>query len=174
MPSNKYRLCIGLYGRDVPNTYHWAFLATPKVPLGTPNETIRYHVANRPVKRDGVTKDTWTFEKKELATLQTQMLLVVVVVAKVEGSLEDLEASLRRVPVIQDNPEWRCRTWVANGLAQVIKDRILGTGVTNWTDVERGCLEYVQRKTHEGRFKKTPLPETTPTYDLIAKKEAAP
>lgn len=85
MPSDKDRLYIGLYARDVPNTYHWAFLKTPKAATDTPKETIRYHVASRPAKRDSITKDTWFFEKRELVSLKTQMLLVRVLVAKVEG-----------------------------------------------------------------------------------------
>ena len=173
MPSDKYRLYIGLYARDVPNTYHWAFLISPKAATGSPNETIRYHVANRPAKRDGMTKDTWFFEKRELVTLKTQLLLVRVLVAKIEGSQKDLEASVQRVPVIQDDPSWRCRTWVRNALAQITKDRILGTGVLDWDTVERGCLSYIERKKKEGRFQKTPIPEAIPTYDLIEKKETA-
>lgn len=124
-------------------------------------------------KRDGKTKDTWTFEKRELVTLKTQLLLVRVLVAKIVGSRQDLEASLRRVPVIQDDPNWRCRTWVKNALAQITKDRILGTGVAHWDIVEGECLSYVERKKREGRFQKTPLPEEIPTYDLIEKKETA-
>jgi len=174
MPSNKDRLYIGLYARDVPNTYHWAFLITPKAATGAPNETIRYHVVNRPTTRDGITKDTWSFEKRELVSLKTQLLLVRVLVAKIERSHNDLEASLLRVPVIQDDPSWRCRTWVKNALTQVTKDRILGTGVLDWDIVERECLSYVERKKVEGRFQKTPTPEGIPTYDLIEKKETAP
>lgn len=82
-----------------------------------------------------------------------------------------MEASLQHVPVIQDDPAWRCRTWLRNPLAQLTKDRILGTGVLDWDTVERLCLFYVERKKREGRFQNTPIPEGVPTYDLIEKKE---
>lgn len=128
-------------------------------------------MVNKPAEREGVTKDTWFFETRELTTLKTPLLLVRVLIAKLKGSHEDLKASLQRVLVIQDDPSWTCRTWIRNALAQVTDDSILGTGVLDWDTVERECLSYVERKKTEGRFQKTPISETMPTYDLIEKKE---
>lgn len=155
MPSNKDRLYIGLYARFSSDTYHWALLVTPKKAKRTPNEAVRYHAINRPLDQDGVTKNTWFFEKRELVSIRTQLLLVLVLVAKIEGSRDDLEASLRRTPVIQDDPDWNCLVWVRNAFAQLTQDKILGRGVLDWDAVERES--FIRRQKEDGRK----IPEIT-------------
>ncbi|KAI9846482.1 MAG: hypothetical protein M1837_003902 [Sclerophora amabilis] len=174
MPSTKERLYIGLYARSVPNTYHWAFLVTPKNETGAPNETVRYHVANRPALRDGSVKDTWSFERRELESLQMHLLLVRVLIGKISEPFEAFDASVGRVPVVQDDQSWRCRTWTRKTLAQLAKDGILSSAVVDWETVEKECVGYVERKKAQDRFRITPLPEQIPTYDLIHKKELIP
>lgn len=84
-----------------------------------------------------------------------------------------MEASLLRVPVVQDNNNWTCRIWVRNALAQLVTDSILGTKVTDWSIIEKECIAYVERKKKEGRFQKSPMPESVPTFDLLEMKETA-
>ena len=66
----------------MPETYHWALLKTPKAATDAAKETIRYHAVDRPAKRDGIIKATWAFEKRELVSLKSQMLLVRILVAE--------------------------------------------------------------------------------------------
>ncbi|KAI9827422.1 MAG: hypothetical protein M1819_006963 [Sarea resinae] len=171
MPSNKPRLYIGLYARNVPNSYHWAFLVSPKKEAGTQNETTRYHVVNRPAMRDGAVKDMWTYEQRDLVSMKTQMLLVRVLIAKIAKPRAAFDECLARVPVVQDDPDWRCRAWVSNALARLVDDKILGGQTQDWTFIERESVAYVERKKTEGRFQKEPAPTEVPTYDLIVAKE---
>ena len=62
MPSDKDRVYIGLYARDVPNTYHRACLKTPKEVTGAPKEKFRCYGANGTTKREGMTKYAWSAE----------------------------------------------------------------------------------------------------------------
>ncbi|KAI1118227.1 hypothetical protein F5Y14DRAFT_438655 [Nemania sp. NC0429] len=173
MPSNKPRLYIAIYVSGVENNeerkYHWGFLIGPKVEEG--EDVVpgaRYHVKN--------SLQEWTFEEAALVNIRnTKGLLARIVIAKIEDE-QRLVALLRRVPVIQDNPNWRCRTWVADALAEIAKDgKCVGTAELDWQKIEALARQYVGDKSVSGRYL-TPADvlRPKPTWDMLGNRESVP
>ena len=80
----------------------------------------RCHVKNRP--NPNGPGSVWQYEEVQLQNIQnTNSLLVRVMIGKVED-LARLITILRSIPVIQNDPGWRCRTWCANALAAIAAD----------------------------------------------------
>ncbi|KIV97164.1 hypothetical protein PV10_00946 [Exophiala mesophila] len=74
----------------------------------------------------------WHYAELELPNVQnTNTLLVRVIIAKVEN-LQRLLTILRGIPVIQNDPNWRCHSWCANALAAIAAD---GTAVGRDLDI---------------------------------------
>jgi hypothetical protein len=105
----------------------------------------------------------------------TNTLLVRVMIGKVED-LARLITILRSIPVIQNDPGWRCRTWCANALAAIAADgKAVGTSVLDWLRVEQAARWYAGQKTAEGRFATLALLlRPKPTWDLLENKEIMP
>ncbi|KAF2839085.1 hypothetical protein M501DRAFT_1031231 [Patellaria atrata CBS 101060] len=165
---NKDRLYVALYHHKREGENHWALLASSKD--ANPDSTNRYHATNKLVKRDGTLKSTWEFEHYPLLETKNARLLVKVLIGKIKSSQYNFERSLERVPIVQDNPEWTCLTWIRNAMQQLARDKILSdSSVTDWTFIEAKSSSYAKRKKDEGRFEE--WTETTPTYDLMAERE---
>jgi hypothetical protein len=118
----------------------------------------------------------WEYEEIQLQNVQnTTTLLVRVMVGKIED-LTRLITILRRIPVVQNDPGWRCRTWCANALAAIAADgKAVGTSVLDWQQIEQAARWYTGQKTAEGRFATSVLlARPKPTWDLLANKEIIP
>ncbi|KAF2743786.1 hypothetical protein M011DRAFT_212600 [Sporormia fimetaria CBS 119925] len=156
MPSNKKRLYIALY---------------PSGPKSETKETVpgyKFHVKNSPLG--------WTFEEVQVEDVRnTNPLLIRVMIAKIQDE-ERLTALLRRVPVVQNDPNWRCRSWIADALSEIAKDgSCVGTAELNWEKIEAFARKYVREKTANGRFKSAEdLVGSKPTWDLLEDKETVP
>ncbi|KAI1941145.1 hypothetical protein LOZ66_001653 [Ophidiomyces ophidiicola] len=154
MPTrNKDRVYVALYacGGNEPNMYHWAIIVGPKKE-GDGKLGYRYHVKH------------------------TAMLLGRIMVAKVTDGAQ-LHRCLAAVPIIQNNPEWTCRTWVKDAVASLEADgKSLGIRVTNWEEIEKTANEYIGTKRQQRRYDGSgPWKlRTVPTFDLIQKKETIP
>lgn len=149
--------------------YHWGFLVGPKLEKEPQVAGVRYHVKNLPIKG-------WLYEEITLANVQnTTSLLARIVVAKVTDE-ERLVDILRGTPVVQNDPNWRCRTWVADALSRLERDgRAVGTAQLDWGKIEALGREYVAKKTAAGRYSKTldmELPR--PTWDMLEGRETVP
>ncbi|KAI1915960.1 hypothetical protein LOZ53_000867 [Ophidiomyces ophidiicola] len=125
MPPNKDRLYIALFAHSRPDAYHWAFLVSPKENSNSNYQTIQYHATNRIQLRDGMMKATWELERVQLGKSEPVRLLARILIGKVERSRDELDKSLESVAVVQDDPNWRCRTWAEHALTQLGKDKIL-------------------------------------------------
>lgn len=67
----------------------------------------------------------------------TAQLLARILIAKVEDH-DRLTAILERVPLVQDDPEWRCRSWIASALEAIDKDgKAVGTSNLNWSELNK-------------------------------------
>ncbi|KAF2866268.1 hypothetical protein BDV95DRAFT_611731 [Massariosphaeria phaeospora] len=172
MPSNKRRLYIALYPSGVVNNeerkYHWGFLIGPKVEAKFVIPGGRYHVKNSPFG--------WTYEEILLKNVRaTNSLLARILIAKIEDE-QRLIALLRRLPVVQGDSNWRCRTWVASALAEIAKDgKCVGTAELDWQKIEAFARRYVADKAASGRYQSVEdILKPKPTWDMIEDKESIP
>ncbi|KAI0155603.1 hypothetical protein BJ166DRAFT_337965 [Pestalotiopsis sp. NC0098] len=172
MPSDKPRLYVALYPSGVVGNeerkYHWGFLIGPKAESkkGTPGG--RYHVKNSPWG--------WTYEERALDNVQnTTSLLARILIAKIENE-QHLIALLGRVPVIQGDSNWRCRTWIGSALAEIAKDgKCVGTAELDWKKIEAFGRRYVAEKTASGRYRTAEdLLQAKPTWDMLENREIIP
>uniref|UniRef100_A0A8H7KBP1 Uncharacterized protein n=1 Tax=Bionectria ochroleuca TaxID=29856 RepID=A0A8H7KBP1_BIOOC len=151
MVGNKNRLYIALYPSGVVGNeerkYHWGFLIGPKDESHPPVAGTRYHATNN--------------------------FLARIVIAKIADE-DRLINILRRNPVVNGDPEWRCRSWVAQALATIAEDgRSVGTAQLDWGKIERVARKYVRSKTESGRYAVIGDPkQPKPTYDMLEGKEA--
>ncbi|KAE9972322.1 hypothetical protein BLS_004073 [Venturia inaequalis] len=173
MAPNKKRLYIALYPSGVTGNeerrYHWGFLIGPKEEKSINTPGVRCHVKNHPLTG-------WTYEEKDVNDVQsTNTLLARIVIAKVEREQRLIEL-LRNVPVVNGDPNWRCRTWIAQALAEIAKDgNCVGSSQLNWETIEEFARQYVAQKTASGRYTKADdMLKPKPTYDLIKGKESVP
>ncbi|KAF2478356.1 uncharacterized protein BDR25DRAFT_321371 [Lindgomyces ingoldianus] len=172
MPSNKNRLYITLYPSGVANNeerkYHWGFLIGPKAEGKDVIPGASYHVKNSPFG--------WTYEEIPLENVQTTIrLLARILIAKIEDE-QRLITLLRRLPVVQGDSNWRCRTWVASALAEIAKDgKCVGTAELDWQKIEACARRYVGDKTASGRYRSAAdLSKPKPTWDMLENKESVP
>ena len=130
---------------------------------------MRYHVKNPPGRG-------WVYEEAPVRDVRNSgMLLARIVVGKITDEKRLIEI-IRSAPVIQNDPNWRCRTWVADVLERVAKDgRAVGTSNLSWTRIERVARDYVGKKTAEGRYGRGSDPtKPKPTWDTLQGRELLP
>lgn len=146
--------------------YHWGLLVGPKNEGKREAPGTRYHVKNTPL-------EGWQYEENELSDVRiTTRLLARFLVAKVEDHTR-LVAILRSIPVVQNDPNWRCRTWIANALAELAKDSTaIGTSQLDWAQIETTARQYVGKKAAAGRYDVADdMLKPKPTFDMLANKE---
>ncbi|MCJ1404687.1 hypothetical protein MMC11_007913 [Xylographa trunciseda] len=160
---------LHLQWANILQRYHWGFLVGPKVENKDKMSGTRYHVRNRPV-------EGWKYEEVPLQNVRsTTNLLARILVAKIEDE-ERLAKIFRSIPIIQNDPSWRCRTWVANALAEIAKDgKAVGSSELDWQKVEATARDYVGRKAAAGRYQDAAnLTKPSPTWDMLENKEVMP
>ncbi|RMD39815.1 hypothetical protein DV735_g5331, partial [Chaetothyriales sp. CBS 134920] len=148
--------------------YHWGFLIGPKAERNNPIPGARYHVKNSPLG--------WTYEEIPLANVRsTNSLLARILIAKIKDE-QRLIALFRRLPVVQGDPNWRCRTWVASALAEIARDGMcVGTAELDWPKIEAASRQYVANKTASGRYGfDADMTKPKPTWDMVENKEIVP
>jgi hypothetical protein len=145
--------------------YHWALLVGPKNESSKEVPGVRYHVRNPPLAG-------WTYEKTPVDNIQvTVQLLARILIAKVED-LDRLNAIFESVPVIQGDPKWTCRSWIASALEAIAKDgKAVGTSMLDWTKIEEFGRRYVAEKTAANRYKQGDLSGPRPMWDMLENKE---
>lgn len=103
------------------------------------------------------------------------MLLARIVIAKIED-MDGLVNIFRTTPCVQNDPKWRCRSWVAEVLERIRQEgNIVGTSVLSWPEIEQRARDYVSEKAAEGRYgtgADMSLPK--PTYNLYMRREVIP
>lgn len=146
--------------------YHWGLLVGPKSEKAFKVPGKRYHVKNTPM-------EGWIYEEAELENVRsTTRLLARILIAKVEDH-ERLVTILRRTPIVQNDPDWRCRSWIASALGELEKDnKAVGTSQLNWSEIEMLARQYVARKIAVGRYQHTEdIGRPKPTWDMLENKE---
>jgi hypothetical protein len=127
----------------------------------------RYHVKNKPITG-------WMYyEEVPLPnTRNTTSLPARIVIAKIEDE-ERLVNIFRTIPIIQNDPNWRCRAWLANALAEVAKDgNAVVSSELDWQKIEATARNYVGEKTAADRYlNAADLMKPSPAWDLLEDKE---
>lgn len=103
----------------------------------------------------------------------TTTLLARLVIAKIENERELLRV-LRETPVVQDDPEFRCRTWMADALVRMANTKpcVVDTSQLDWEKVERKARRYVEKEHATGRYEDVDVVmEPKPTWDMMEQKE---
>lgn len=113
------------------------------------------------------------YEEVELSNVQsTNALLARIVVAKItdEARLVDI---IRGTNVVQDNPAWRCRTWLTGCLARIAEDgKCVGTAQLDWSKIEPKARAYVAGKIDAGKYRSgADMLMPKPTFDMMRNKE---
>ncbi|KLU89510.1 hypothetical protein MAPG_08481 [Magnaporthiopsis poae ATCC 64411] len=168
MSSNKPRLYIALYPSGVTGNeerqYHWAFLIGPKHEKEKKVEGMRCHVKNRLA--------IWEYEELQIPNVRsTVSLLARLVIAKITDQ-QRLLGILRSIPLVQGDPEFRCRTWIARALEAIKVDgKCVGTAVLDWSHIEATAREYVAQKRQGGRYDSGGMALPKPTFDMLEGRE---
>lgn len=118
----------------------------------------------------------WYFEERTGGVEANGMLLVRVMIAKI-AKREQLVNILRSVPVKQDEAGWNCVAWVKEALEKVCADReVLGTNRTDWADLRKTAMWYIEKKKSEHRFDGQGDFDmrVVATYDSIDRKDSVP
>ncbi|KAJ8119444.1 hypothetical protein ONZ43_g3601 [Nemania bipapillata] len=172
MDSTRFRLYIGIHPSGVVNNeklkYHWTLMIGPRDEEKEMVAGTRFHVTNSIYG--------WKFEEISLRDIKTtSTLLARILIAKITDE-ERLVALLRRVPVVQNNAEWRCRTWVASALAAIAEDgKCVGPAELDWEKIEACGRRYVGNKTASGRYESTKdWVRPRPTWDILESEEILP
>lgn len=113
------------------------------------------------------------YEELDLRNVRTtDNLLVRVLIGKV-ADLERLENIFRSVPLVQNDPRWRCRTWTRHAVEALAADgRAMGTSVLDWQKIEDTAKWYAGEKADAGRFRDVDLIRMPkPTWDMLENKE---
>ncbi|KAG6036648.1 hypothetical protein E4U41_005572 [Claviceps citrina] len=174
MGRNKKRLHVALYPSGVTGNeerkFHWAFIIGPKGEDKKKNPGLRCHVKNLPPNH-------WVYEENELEDVQcTFNLLARLVIAKIEDEKRLLEI-FRETAIVQDDPNFRCRTWMADVLSRISRaePRVVGTSDLDWGRIEQRARGYVGKKIAEGRYLESGRAlKPKPTWDMMEKKETIP
>ncbi|GAO15684.1 hypothetical protein UVI_02019010 [Ustilaginoidea virens] len=150
--------------------YHWAFLVGPKDEDKAETPGLRCHVKNHPV-------NGWVYEEAELQNVKsTSNLLARFIIAKIEDK-QGLLRILRKTAVTQGDPNFRCRTWMADALSRISRaePKVVGTSELDWSRIEREARRYVEKKVAEGRYREAErMMEPKPTWDMLQQKEVIP
>lgn len=117
----------------------------------------------------------WIYEGTPLSNVKvTAQLLARILIAKVED-VDRLTAIFKSVPLVQDDPSWRCRSWIASALEAIAKDgKAVGTSELDWTKIEEFGRRYVAEKTAAGRYREGDLQGPRPMWDMLENKEMIP
>ncbi|KAG9234215.1 hypothetical protein BJ875DRAFT_496045 [Amylocarpus encephaloides] len=169
MVSGKQRLYIALYAKSGTN-YHWALLVGPKEEADN-SQGKRYHVREEFGHVAGQVR--WDYQGLEIQMGQTPLLLIRILFAKVKKP-DRLEQLLSRVVVVQDDPNWRCRHWVRDGVLALKSDgKTLGTAQLDWDYLESMANWFVELKKSQHRFDGQGNWDMTkvPTYDVLEGRE---
>jgi len=117
----------------------------------------------------------WVYEELALDNVRsTASLLVRIVIAKVEDETRLIQI-LRQNPIVQNDDNWRCRTWVAQALKAMERDSTcVGTAVLDWSKIEAKAREYTAAKASAGRFASGDMLAPKPTWDMLEDREVVP
>ena len=115
----------------------------------------------------------WIYESTQINPNNDSRLLVRVLIGKTSEPAM-VEQSLKKVPVIHNDPTFNCVRRVRLAVAQLELDGIMGKGDRlGWAKIWETALNYVAEKKRQGRFEVSWKGDTSrvATYDLLLDRE---
>lgn len=182
-PSNKTRLYVTLYatGQRPGNTerlFHWALTTGPKVE-DYDSYGHRMHVKNEPVRDGhGGIRQIWRYQDVSVRVIATTQSLARIRIGKILDE-DKVRQIVAEVPVVQRDPNWRCRQWVIDAIrALAASSGVVGRSVDlgNWQAIEDTAKRYANEKIEAGRFRMEGDWDMSliPTFDMMTGKELIP
>jgi len=173
-------LYLALYARlKDPRTYHYALHISPNQENLDPLicQSTKFHCKNILQSTDGdFTVITWVYETIKINSNFDSRLLVRVLLGKLEsGSIDKVTRLFAEVPVVQDDPEFNCITWVRRALLRLKQSDIVEGDKLEWDKIKQTALDYVEKKKQQGRFETTWTADSSrvPTFDMLLGREVA-
>ncbi|KAJ3789082.1 hypothetical protein GGU10DRAFT_431910 [Lentinula aff. detonsa] len=119
---NKLRICVAFYYRGVQHIhddlFHTAILLLPK--SQDESHTSRFHVTNSLKPGIVLVNDRvpWRYESLSLDYVRTNRLNAFLFLGKLspEIGVEDFNAILFHLPMVQDDPGWNCNSWTVSAI----------------------------------------------------------
>jgi hypothetical protein len=149
-------------------SYHWGIVSAPK--NGDFRRAVLYHVRN--VIDGGVV--VWKFERKPLQDGATTKMLTGVIFAKIINK-QQVEQILASVPMVQNDPNWTCRSWVNDAIAALEgSGAISGAPAGGFAPVEAEARTFTGEMVEQQRFTENGGPNDTrqrPLYDMLQGKQ---
>ena len=155
--------------------YHWSFIIGPKNE-STSASGRRYHAKETMQNVDGLVKNVWAFEDRQISLQPTSAILVRIMIGKVADKTR-LQEAFAKTPIragLQGYDDWNCVFWVEEALSWAAHDgKALGKCHTDWTYVKDTAMWYVAKKAAdhrfdgEGQFDQSKVP----TWDALEGKE---
>ena len=177
MVRNKPRLHIALYAcPNLPNSYRYALIVSSK---DRSADVVMYHVTNARRSSQGVPSQRWRHEKFTLNSLSNEpRLLVVISVAKVLRSLDEITEILHSVPLYQpeDGDKYQtfsCAEWTRVALQHLYGEKAItgDAGMGDWAQLDQQALKFVQEQKAEAQWDDSGWTEDReiPCLDLLQK-----
>lgn len=113
-PKNKDRIYLAFFlrGRQPGETikYHTGLIIAPKNPDTSTRYAYRYHANNNRFLDNGSVE--WQYEINDVQS-RTHRCVAYVLLGKRQPTvtLEQLDEWFKAVPLVQGDPNWRCRHW---------------------------------------------------------------
>ncbi|OAR01052.1 hypothetical protein LLEC1_06080 [Akanthomyces lecanii] len=176
------------------SSFSWGFLIGPKNEDKVVNPGTRYYIHRMPRQaEDGPEGFRWRYVEAALPNIScAERMYARILIAKIEDD-DRLELLMRETApprAIANDPVatalregFDSHVWVAQVLEKLAsmgkKNRIVGSGVLDWQQIERTARRYVAIKMATDRYNESYLKESgcllpKPTWDMLLDKETSP
>lgn len=158
-----------------PQTYHYALHISPNVESFNPviRNTTKFHCKNILRSVEGKAVISWIYEAVKVNPHYDDRILVRVLLAEFIQD-KTLEKLFAEAPVVQEDTNFNCITWVRQALLRMKEAGIIR--IEDWESIQRTALEYVHKKKQQGRFEASWEGNCSgvATFDLISGVEIFP
>ncbi|KAK3326485.1 hypothetical protein B0H66DRAFT_600605 [Apodospora peruviana] len=185
--DNDNLLYLGLYHRNKPRSYHYALLTGHQDPSTKEFHGRIFHAKNILVTIQDDTssqktrvEEQWTFQETDTATYSGK-LLALVAIARIshqqqqQQQQQQLAKIFASVPVIQDDPEWRCGSWIRDALAALLQKEdssadvavVVEPVLSDWNKIREFSESYVLQKLGDKRYETAEQMRVTPIWSMV-------
>ena len=117
-----------------------------------------YHATNARRSTQGLPSQRWRHEKFTLNSVSGEpLLLVLVTIAKLLVSFEELTEILGTVPIYQPEDgekyeSFSCAEWAKAAVQRLYEEKAIDGSIKDWAQLDHEALKFVQEQKAEGRW----------------------